>query len=167
MQRVANGALVNDLYYSYFTGTSPNTYVTNNPQSVDDEATPAANFPSGQGTFTYDVNGNRNSLTNTGTNVTPYTMQFNLLNLPQYSPELNTEYIYDASGQKLRHIVGGNTTDYISGIQYDNESISFIQTDEGRAIPTSPTYNFEYNLGDHLGNTRITFDTGSGYANTV
>jgi RHS repeat-associated protein len=38
--------------------------------------------------------------------------------------------------------------------------VTFIQTEEGRALPNGTTdYNYEYNLRDHLGNTRVTFDT--------
>jgi len=56
---------------------------------------------------------------------------------------------------------------YISGIQYDNGSISFIQTAEGRAILSGGSYNYEYNLNDHLGNTRLSFDSHTGTATTV
>jgi len=66
--------------------------------------------------------------------------------------------------------VGSATTytDYIDGIEYDGsagaETITFIQTEEGRILPTGSTYNYEYNLADHLGDTRITFDTETGVA---
>jgi RHS repeat-associated protein len=90
------------------------------------------------------------------------------LNLPQSIPELNTTYVYDASGQKLRRTAGTLTTDYIGGRQYDNGTITFIQTDEGRALPNGTTaYNYEYSLADNLGNSRVTFDTGSGVARQV
>ena len=83
-------------------------------------------------------------------------------------------YTYDASGQKLRR-VSPNTgnTDYINGIQYDGtnttaSTISFIQTEEGKAVPNGATaYNYTYYLGDNLGNTRVTFDTGTGVARTL
>ncbi|HEY2582317.1 MAG TPA: RHS repeat-associated core domain-containing protein, partial [Mucilaginibacter sp.] len=40
----------------------------------------------------------------------------------------------------------------------------FIQTEEGKAVPNGTSYNYEYYLGDNLGNTRISFDTQSGVA---
>lgn len=44
-------------------------------------------------------------------------------------------------------------------------SLSFIQTEEGKAVPlTSGGYDYYYYLGDNLGNTRITFDTQAGVA---
>ena len=66
-------------------------------------------------------------------------------------------------------VISGITTatDYISGIQYGTTggttSLSFIQTEEGKAVPTTTGgYDYYYYLADNLGNTRITFDTGLG-----
>ncbi len=53
--------------------------------------------------------------------------------------------------------------DYIGGIQYKTDgTIDFIQTEEGRAIRSGSTYNYEYTLTDHLGNNRVTFDQTNG-----
>jgi len=121
-----------------------------------------------QGTWTYTYDGNGNLITDPTKGISGITYAYNLLNLPQSIAALNTTYIYDANGQKLRRIIGTNATDYIGGIQYDNGTITFIQTDEGRALPNGTTaYNYEYALGDNLGNTRLTFDTGSGVARQV
>ena len=44
-------------------------------------------------------------------------------------------------------------------------SLSFIQTEEGKAVPQSNgSYDYTYYLGDNLGDTRITFDTQTGVA---
>jgi len=111
--------------------------------------------------YGYDANGNA---TGDGTN----TFTYNMLNLPKTvtaataTPAVNMAYIYDADGNKLRKI-SGLTTDYISGIQYSNGAIAFIQTEEGRAINTGgSSYNYEYTLTDHLGNNRVTFDMVNG-----
>jgi RHS repeat-associated protein len=66
-------------------------------------------------------------------------------------------------------VIGGvtKTTDYIGGIEYDNSSttIGFIQTEEGKAVPNGTTnYDYNYYLGDNLGNTRVTFGTKTGAA---
>jgi len=57
-----------------------------------------------------------------------------------------------------------SASDYISGIQYKTNStvIDFIQTEEGRAINTGSSWNYEYTLTDHLGNNRVTFDMLNG-----
>ncbi|TWI98619.1 RHS repeat-associated protein, partial [Mucilaginibacter frigoritolerans] len=72
-------------------------------------------------------------------------------------------YYYDAAGQKLRNIGSDGYWDYDSGIVYfgataTNEAIQFIQTEEGRAVPAGSNWNYEYNLKDHLGNVRLSFD---------
>lgn len=80
-------------------------------------------------------------------------------------------YFYDAAGNKLRR-VSPNTgsTDYIGGIQYDQSvgatlpTISFIQTEEGKAVSIGGVYNYTYYLSDHLGNTRVAFDAKTGVA---
>jgi RHS repeat-associated protein len=78
---------------------------------------------------------------------------------------------YGATGNKLRR-VSPNTgnIDYIGGIQYDGtttSTISFIHTEEGRALVNGTGYNYEYNLGDNLGNTRVSFDSATGVARQV
>ncbi|SHN37627.1 DUF6443 domain-containing protein [Mucilaginibacter sp. OK098] len=116
-------------------------------------------------TYTYDGNGNVSHDGRTGANVNNY----NLLNLPQTVTDganINIAYFYDANGQKLRKVstAGGVTTntDYISGIQYTNGALAFIQTEEGRANNNAGTYTYEYTLTDHLGNNRVTFDQTNG-----
>jgi RHS repeat-associated protein len=79
-------------------------------------------------------------------------------------------YTYDAAGNKLRKVsvISGvtTTTEYISGIQYKNSTtaVDFIQTEEGKAVNNSGSYDYNYYLGDNLGNTRVTFGTKTGTA---
>ena len=115
--------------------------------------------------YAFDANGN--VTTDPSRSTGSINVGYNLLNLPQTITGAKTiTYTYDASGDKLRRVsaVTGNT-DYINGIEYDNSTtaISFIQTEEGKALPNGASaYNYEYYLGDNLGNTRVTFDTGTG-----
>ncbi|PUZ19146.1 hypothetical protein DCM91_20895 [Chitinophaga costaii] len=82
--------------------------------------------------------------------------------------------MYSASGDKLRKIVTDNTvspakittTDYISGIVYQNDTLQFIPHDEGRVrlvlkTGQAPQYVFDYFLKDHLGNIREVLTTTS------
>jgi RHS repeat-associated protein len=102
---------------------------------------------------------------------------YNLLNLPATSTFAtgSATFAYDAAGSKLRKAstVSGTTTytDYIAGIQHSgttSESIEYIMTEEGQAVPNGTTsYNYEYFLGDNLGNTRRTFDISTGAARLV
>ncbi|WP_342327994.1 DUF6443 domain-containing protein [Pedobacter sp. FW305-3-2-15-E-R2A2] len=112
-------------------------------------------------TYTYDLNGN---VLTDGTN----TFTYNYLNLPKtVSGGMSITYTYDASGRKLRSVNAGVTKDYIDGIHYTSGAIDFIQTEEGRARKSGASYLYEYNLQDHLGNTRLSFDIYSGAVRDV
>lgn len=90
------------------------------------------------------------------------------------------EYVYSASGQKLRKTASINgqvtsQTDYVNGFVYETApasgsgalttQLSFVPSPEGRVLyfPGTPTstqpYNwkYEYHLKDHLGNLRFAF----------
>jgi RHS repeat-associated protein len=167
LSRVYAGTVMDSLSYSY-SGT-------NQLQSVTDKSTNAATngYPSGTCTYAYDGNGNM--VTDNSKGITGSTgIVYNLLNLPQSISSKGIVYTYSATGEKLRRAVtsGSNTTytDYISGIEYDGaagaETISFIQTEEGRILAPTTAPNYEYALTDHLGNSRLSFDTGTGVART-
>ncbi|MCJ0742624.1 DUF6443 domain-containing protein [Pedobacter montanisoli] len=116
------------------------------------------------GTYGYDGNGNATTDGRNGVALT-----YNHLNLPDTAKKtgLNMVYTYDATGKKLKKISTGTsttTTDYVNGIQYTNGAIDFIQTEEGRALNSGGTYSYQYNLMDHLGNVRVSFDI---YGDTV
>jgi len=104
--------------------------------------------------YGYDLNGNMNYDARNKNNI-----QYNLANLPQViSGNASITYVYDAAGMKLRRISPNTgTTDYIGGIEYDNGAISFIETEDGKAVIPAGVASYEYYLSDNLGNTRITF----------
>ena len=121
--------------------------------------------------------GNPLSATNTVTTLQNKSIIYNLLNLPQVYTISNgtVTYTYDANGWKLRKTftpTSGSvvTEDYINGLQYTTTGtttgIDFIQTEEGRALYTAGSYDLEYSLSDHLGNTRISFDLYNGALRT-
>ena len=71
-------------------------------------------------------------------------------------------FIYDASGAKLRKITSDNGTvttyDYVNGVEYKNNILQRIAHTEGSvSVQTDGSYQHEYVLRDHLGNTRVTF----------
>jgi RHS repeat-associated protein len=89
-----------------------------------------------------------------------------MLNLPQTVTKsgISIAYIYDATGRKLRKLSTNSgittVTEYIGGIQYQYSTVTpvldFISTEEGRARKSGSVYKYEYDLKDHLGDTRIT-----------
>ncbi len=123
------------------------------------------------GEYVYDENGNLISDVNKGiTNIA-----YNYMNLPEkitFGNGNTIRYMYDASGTKLRqqtlvNDVPGVQTDYSAGFVYENQTLDFIQFAEGRVRPITPiitqSYQYEYDLTDHLGNVRATFKTVEGY----
>ncbi len=115
--------------------------------------------------YFYDANGNMTRDDNKKISQVLY----NHLNLPKKvtinSGEVKyIDYIYDVAGIKLQKTAGGTTTDYIGNMIYENNVLKYILTDGGRIIPPSKgvqgdVYHYQYHLTDHLGNTRVTFDT--------
>jgi hypothetical protein len=99
-------------------------------------------------------------------------ISYNHLNLPEII-SINTsktnllKYTYDAAGIKLQKMsVEGekttSTTDYCGRFVYDgDDKIIYILTDYGRiTVSDDGSYTIlrHYNITDHLGNTRITFN---------
>ncbi len=110
--------------------------------------------------YVYDLNGNATTDGRNGV-----TIDYNMLNLPSTVSKpglLGMSYTYDATGAKLKKESNMEaTSDYVNGIQYTGGAIEFIMTEEGKARrnPGTPDiYSYEYNLTDHLGNVRYTFN---------
>jgi len=111
--------------------------------------------------YSYDLNGRAlNDGSKTNVNYT-----YNELGLPQTITGTNTiNYTYDATGAMLsKNSSATGLTEYISGIQYGSNTgsydIDFLGTSDGRAVRrTDGTYYYQYDLTDHLGNVRVTFD---------
>ena len=47
---------------------------------------------------------------------------------------------------------------YLGGFVYEDNQLEFVQTAEGRAVPNGASFDYEYYLKDHLGNTRVAFN---------
>jgi len=112
------------------------------------------------GQYSYDPNGNATIDGRNG-----MSLSYNLLNLPSGASGNGKvlSYVYDADGSKLRKVIteSGLTTsrEYIDGIEYDGDNIEVIHTEEGVAQRNGDnSYSYHYNLSDHLGNVRYTFD---------
>jgi RHS repeat-associated protein len=162
LQRNLVSTLIDNLAY---------TYTGSQLQSIADASGSNTGLVNGTTTYTWDGNGNLLSNINTVNTAQNKSLTYNLLNLPQVVTVSSgtVTYTYDATGNKLRKVstVLNNKTDYISGIQYDGATtpaLSFIQTEEGKAVPNGTGYDYTYYLGDNLGNTRATFDTQTGSA---
>jgi RHS repeat-associated protein len=94
-------------------------------------------------------------------------IEYNYLNLPQ-KVTLGREslvYIYDGTGRKLgqwlysESSVAQKQTDYAGEFFYENDTLKFINHEEGRVVMTGAEPEYQYHLKDHLGNVRVTFTT--------
>jgi RHS repeat-associated protein len=149
------------------TGTMDNlgyTYIGNQLQKVSDSGDKTTGFKDGSNTgndYAYDANGNMTVDNNK--NITAIT--YNYLNLPAQVAKNTGEvvkYAYDATGRKLRqdvYLANGTLkkrTDYVGEYFYENDTLKFINHEEGRVTMTSSP-EYQYHLKDHLGNVRLTF----------
>jgi len=96
---------------------------------------------------------------------------YNYLNLPQtiyVSGKGKVDFVYDASGNKLKKIITDSTvspvkittTLYIAGNIYENDVLQFTVSEEGRirfTLKSTPdsSFTYDYFLKDHLGNVRM------------
>jgi len=108
--------------------------------------------------YVYDTNGNLIKDLNKGITSITYN-NFNLPVTVTWSDGKTLVYDYDGSGGKIKKVftVGGSvyTTDYISGLQYEQGQIAFIKTDEGiaRKNAGAGNYIYQYFIQDQVGNT--------------
>jgi RHS repeat-associated protein len=89
-------------------------------------------------------------------------IDYNYLKLPQKINLTGSrwiEYEYDASGTKLKKTLStGKYTDYEEDEIYENGVLYQTSHDEGRIVDGG----YEYDIKDHLGNTRISFKDNAG-----
>lgn len=151
--RRRNGGILNYMNYDYMDGVNRShrlMSITDNGTVSESQAT----------TYSYNFNGNLVSDTKKGlTNIL-----YNELNLPSTvnAAGKTISYVYDAVGVKLeRKVVTGSVTSedrfYDGGIEYSGNIIDLIQMQEGRALPSSGAYVYEYTAQDHLGNVRAVY----------
>jgi RHS repeat-associated protein len=175
-RRGENTSLMDILSYDYGTGSS----ASNKLLSVSDTGDKTKGFIDGNvvgDDYTYDANGNmvidknKSIITSAGAAGITY----NYLNLPEKVVKSNGDYIkyvYDASGRKLSQGVYTSAnvlkkkTDYVGEYVYENDTLKFINHEEGRVVMTSLSpgegqgeAEYQYNMKDHLGNVRMTFTT--------
>ena len=107
--------------------------------------------------YAYDANGNATFVPNKNSTIT-----YNFLNLPSRVTIAgqNIDYLYDATGSKMKKTLGSQVS-YYQGSVLKVDGQTMVLTGEGRMVynTTSHLWEYEYDLKDHLGNTRISFST--------
>ena len=145
---------IDDLAYTYNT--------KNQVTAIADAANTTKGFKGSSSAYTYDANGNLKTDAAKGiTNIV-----YNYLNLPQtieFSYNRRIEFVYDATGAKLRKtviapLVADVVTDYMDGFEYVNGTLEKMHHTEGYVERKADgAFQYNYTLKDHLGNTRVTF----------
>ena len=180
LARFENGSAIDNLTY---------TYTGNQLIKVEDIGDATIGFKNAANTATeylYDQNGSMFK----DDNKTISNIVYNYLNLPATITVTNKgtiNYLYDATGNKLRKITYDqatnkyDTTWYAGAMVYARDTLQLISHDEGRirpvkinatavASPANFKYIYDYFLKDHLDNVRLvatTETTTSIYAATM
>lgn len=158
--------IIDQLSYHYTSGSNKLLNVAdadNDPNStLGDFHYPTATKTESTVDYTYDANGNLVSDANKKIGLITY----NYLNLPsiiRITGKGSIYYMYDAVGNKLRKRTVDSTvlpakitvTNYIANAVYQNDTLQFFGTTEGRARPVGNLFAYDYFLKDHLGNVRM------------
>lgn len=161
---------IDDLDYTYDEG--------NRLKKVEDNTIHPAGFRDQAHTpeeYFYDANGNLTKDENKN-----ITISYNHLNLPveiifrDGTGKIN--YLYDASGKKLKKTVTQGTTvtitDYLSGFQYLSGILDFFPTAEGYVKAVSyhggkTSFEYVFNFTDHLGNIRMSYGYDAASGNVI
>ncbi len=104
------------------------------------------------GSYVYDKNGNATTVPGKGT------IHYNYLNLPRQvvASQGTINYLYDASGVKLKKTAGSSQS-YYQGSVLKMDGRVAVLTGEGRVVDNGGEWEYEYDVKDHLGNTRVSF----------
>ncbi|MEI9919854.1 MAG: DUF6443 domain-containing protein [Bacteroidota bacterium] len=139
------------------------TYASGNFLSKVEDSALTDGFNNGVNTtteYTYDGNGNLTADNNKGISGITY----NSIGKPQqitFSSGSTIVYTYDATGAKLKMAVTVSgtttTTDYVGGFVYNNGSLDFFSSPEGRVKKNGSSFEYEYFIKDHQDNTRVVF----------
>jgi len=158
----ANAQKIDQLSYNYLNGGNQVSYITDVIGDVANVTDYVGSVSTQQGYF-YDANGNM--ISDVDKSITA--IGYNYLNKPELIDFTNgnkIQYTYDATGVKLaKKVMAGiailnGSLYYLGNFVYDwDKNLQYILTSEGRLVPTSNTYRYEYFMKDHLGNTRATY----------
>jgi RHS repeat-associated protein len=108
--------------------------------------------------YTYDANGNT-----TTDGLRSMAISYNMLNIPQTISKggESISYIYTATGEKVAKRMTNNSYQYYAGsfIYNSDKTLNYLLFSEGRVVKSSGIFSYEYQLKDHLGDTRVAFSS--------
>jgi len=167
LERYFNGSPVDILKYAYCNSGRSNRLLKITDTGAGGNR--VEDYPGSSKEYSYDAIGNMtfDGARNLDIEYLP------ALNLPgklDFGNDNRIYFHYTAGGEKLmKHVIpwrGIETvTHYIGNVVYEGGKLSYILTEEGRLVASGNgqdrMFLYEYDLKDHLGNTRVTFRAGS------
>jgi RHS repeat-associated protein len=173
-QRTASGLtvgsipqLIDDLVYTYPSGNG------NKLAKVTDATANMAGFKSGSSDniqYAYNDDGSLTVDKNKGIDSIHYNILGKIRRI-KFADGKVVSYAYDASGnkiaQKIQSSGGTSVTDYVSNFVYENGSLSFFGSPEGRVVKNASGFEYQYAISDHQGNTRVLFTSITPTSETI
>jgi RHS repeat-associated protein len=145
---------------------------------VEDATADMKGFANGANVATeyeYDVNGNLTRDYNKA--IASNGIIYNLLGKPtqiSFTDGRKVEYVYTASGTTISMKTFGagnipeNTTEYVGQFVYEKNVqtndilvLSFFGSPGGRVVKNGAAFEYQYNISDHQGNTRVVFTSAT------
>src|SRR5690606_21089887 len=122
--------------------------------------------------YTYNADGNLTADKNKGIDSVHYNVLGKVRRI-KFSDGRVITYLYDAGGNKLRmkNYDASQSlekmTDYVGSFVYTNGSLDFFGSPEGRVVKKGSTFEYQYGIADHQGNTRVVFTSATPQPETV
>jgi RHS repeat-associated protein len=149
---------IDNLTYTYASGQG------NKLTKVEDATGRVEGFKNGVNVtteFTYNNDGSLTADLNKGVSGITY----NKLGKPEtviFTDGRKIEYTYTAAGEKLimKNYQGTTlllTTRYVGGFVYEDNTLKFFSSPEGRVVKNGSSFEYQYAIADHQGNTRVVF----------
>lgn len=165
LTRKSAGIPIDDLTYTYEASSNKLTQVTDTETTAGFDNTNGGviDYP---GEYGYDIMGNMISDAHKEIYLSYNHLQLvDKITFEQGTGNVQTtiEYTYDAVGNRLsKSIIDGDNNviakvDYVGLVEYLDDEINQLFTDEGRAYKQNDQYHYEYFITDHQGNNRVAF----------
>ncbi|MGV0831947.1 RHS repeat domain-containing protein [Empedobacter brevis] len=150
--------LMDNLVYSLYDGNRLK-------KVADNQGDGTLGYPVGGNDLSYDLNGNL--VKNLDKSISK--IEYNILDLPNViiigDGNKSIGYRYNALGEKIEKQTLESTnfsskvkkTDYLDGFQYVNGTLKHFATSNGYIKVENNTFDYIYNISDHLGNIRVSF----------
>ncbi|HVY73739.1 MAG TPA: DUF6443 domain-containing protein [Puia sp.] len=164
--------LIDAIHYTYYPNSNRLQQVWDNNNDPDSKLGDLHYDPATKTSTDYEYDDGGNLITDNNKGIHNGIL-YNFLNLPELIHKLGKGYIaytYDALGNKLSKVLLNDayqvqtTTLYMGPCVYQNDTLQFVSTEEGRSrwayhkyTNGYSAYGYEYDFfeKDHLGNTRV------------